>query len=202
MSCGSGHRARAAIAAAEAAPVRDETTDVNPAQQWIMSELEKARADLRALKARAAAMTEIVQSYNQNARVLDQQGILQQDLLRAKKVNEQNYLLYVQKREEARISDALDARRILNVAIAQPPTLPLLPKHSPFLYAAAGLFLASVVSVGLVAGVERLDNSFRTPDEVETYLQIPVLAAVPPTNMSAADLSSGSAVQALDSSSD
>jgi len=147
-------------------------------------------------------MSKIVQSYDQNARTLGQQSILERDLRRAQKVNEQNYLLYVQKREEARISDALDARRILNVAIAQPPTLPLLPKHSPLLYAVAGVFLASMISVGLVAGVEMLDNSFRTPNEVETYLQIPVLAAVPTTNMSTANLSSGSAVQALDSSSD
>ena len=189
--------ARAAIAAAEGAPVRDETTDVNPAQQWILGELEKARADLRTLTARAAAMTDIVRSYDQNARTLDQQGILQQDLLRAQKVNEQNYLLYVQKREEARISDALDAKRILNVAIAEPPTLPLLPKHSALLYAVAGLFLASVMSVGLVAGVERLDNSFRTPHEVESYLQIPVLTAVPATNMSTADLISVGSDQAL-----
>jgi len=193
---------RAAIAAAEAAPIRDETTDVNPAQQWILGELEKAKADLRTLKARAAAMTEIVRNYKEDARLLDEHSLLQQDLLRAQKVNEQNYLLYVQKREEARISDALDARHILNVSIAQPPTLPLLPKHSPLLYAVAGVFLASTVSVGLVAAVERLDNSFRTPDEVEGYLQIQVLGAVPATTMPATSRNSSNGSQALDSSSD
>jgi len=193
--------ARAAIAAAEANPMRDETTDVNPARQWIMDELEKARADLHTLKGRAAGMSKIVQSYDQNARTLGQQSILERDLRRAQKVSEQNYLLYVQKREEARISDALDARRILNVSIAQPPTLPLLPKHSPLLYVIAGVFLASVISVGLVTGVETLDNSFRTPYEVESYLQIPVLAAVPVTNMPRTNLTSVGGVDALTSSS-
>ena len=181
--------------------MRDETTDVNPARQWIMDELEKARADLHTLKGRAAGMSKIVQSYDQNARTLGQQSILERDLRRAQKVSEQNYLLYVQKREEARISDALDARRILNVSIAQPPTLPLLPKHSPLLYVIAGVFLASVISVGLVTGVETLDNSFRTPYEVESYLQIPVLAAVPVTNMPRTNLTSVGGVDALTSSS-
>jgi len=193
--------ARAAIAAAEANPMRDETTDVNPARQWIMDELEKARADLHTLKGRAAGMSKIVQSYDQNARTLGQQSILERDLRRAQKVSEQNYLLYVQKREEARISYALDARRILNVSIAQPPTLPLLPKHSPLLYVIAGVFLASIISVGLVTGVETLDNSFRTPYEVESYLQIPVLAAVPVTNMPGTNLRSARGVDALTSSS-
>jgi uncharacterized protein involved in exopolysaccharide biosynthesis len=189
--------AQAAIAAAEANPMRDETTDVNPAQQWVLVELEKAKSELRTLEGRATAMNKIVQSYDETARKLGEQSILERDLQRAQKVSEQNYLLYVQKREEARISDALDARRILNVSIAQPPTLPLLPKHSPLLYAVAGVFLAGVVSIGLVTGVEAMDNSFRTPYEVESYLQIPVLAAVPVTNLSAGN---PIVVDALDSS--
>ena len=64
------------------------------------------------------------------ARDLQQAAIVQQDLLRTAKTEEDNYLLYLRKQEEARINDALDARGILNVAIAEPATVPALPARS------------------------------------------------------------------------
>ncbi len=50
--------------------------------------------------------------------------LLSEDLQREVKAAEENYLLYLQKREEARIADALDKSHILNVAIAEPPNGP------------------------------------------------------------------------------
>ena len=44
-----------------------------------------------------------------------------------------NYLLYLSKREQERTSDALDEKRISNVAIAVPPVLPILPWVGPIL---------------------------------------------------------------------
>ena len=44
-------------------------------------------------------------------------SLSQQDLMRQVKANEGSYLLYVQKAEQERASDALDARRIVNVAV-------------------------------------------------------------------------------------
>ena len=58
----------------------------------------------------------------------------QQDLILAAKAEEDDSLLYLHKREEARIGDALDQRRILNVAIVEPPVAPALPVHSILLY--------------------------------------------------------------------
>jgi hypothetical protein len=46
--------------------------------------------------------------------------------------NEDSYLLYVSKREEERASDALDQKRIANVAIAVPPAIPTLPLQLVF----------------------------------------------------------------------
>ena len=51
----------------------------------------------------------------------------QDDLVRDVKTAEDNYLLYLRKREEARISDALDSKRIVNVSIAEAATVPALP---------------------------------------------------------------------------
>ena len=111
---------RATIAAEKDAPVRDETTDQNPTYEWVKAELAKARTELSGLKARAAANQAALAKYREGARSLQQAAIVQQDLLRTAKTEEDNYLLYLRKQEEARINDALDARGILNVAIAEP----------------------------------------------------------------------------------
>jgi hypothetical protein len=113
------------------------------------------------------------------AHKLEEQGILQGDLMRAQKADEANYLLYNKKREEARIADALDRTRILNVSIAQSPVIPSLPTRSFWVFGLVACLLGSAVSLGVVFALDYADQSFRTPTEVMSELRIPVLAAVP-----------------------
>jgi uncharacterized protein involved in exopolysaccharide biosynthesis len=170
---------RDAIANENKAPVRAESTDVNPTHQWANSELAKASAELSGLQARAAATERIVGLYQAATRDFDRKEIMYQDLKRTATAEEGNYLLYLRKREEARITDALDEQRILNVVIAEVPLAPALPLHSPWLYGLLGGMFAALLSVGLILGLEYLDTSFRTPREVEAILGVPVLAAIP-----------------------
>jgi uncharacterized protein involved in exopolysaccharide biosynthesis len=170
---------RDSIANEERKPLRAETTDRNPTYSWIDEELAKAKADDSALHARAAAIQTIVARYRANAHDLDQKQIQEQDLLRKVKTEEENYLLYLHKREEARMTDALDRTRILNVAIAEQPMTPALPSNSPWKVLLLGMVLATSVSVGMAFTLEYTNPSFRTPSEVFSELNIPVLAAVP-----------------------
>lgn len=170
---------RAALAKEESKPLSDVTTDQNPTYSWIDSELAKARAELSGYEARLKATQAVVNVLAASARRLDQQHIRYEDLARAQKVDEDNYLLYLKKREEARIADALDQTRILNVAIAQAPSVPVLPVRPPSVYGLLGVLLATVFSVGTVVMLDYMDQSFRTPLEVLTTLEIPVLASLP-----------------------
>jgi uncharacterized protein involved in exopolysaccharide biosynthesis len=170
---------RAAITAAETNPLSNEVTDRDPTYEWIRAELAKARSELKALEARATATTKTIAAYRENSRRLNQQGIAQQELLRSAKAYEENYLLYLRKREEARITDEMDKRGILNVAVAEEATAPSLPSSSPWLYAVSTFLLAILLSVGSALVADYLDPSFRTPDEVRAILRVPVLAAVP-----------------------
>jgi uncharacterized protein involved in exopolysaccharide biosynthesis len=171
--------ARAAIAREEKAPVHEETTDRNPTYQWLDGELAKARADLASFQGQAKATALIVRDYRSQALLLNQKDIEQQALLRSVKAGEANYLLYLNKREEARISDALDVQRITNVAIAEAPAVPALPVHSRWLYVLLGIPCALLVSVGSAFVADHFDASFRTPEEVAGFLNTAVLAAMP-----------------------
>ncbi|MGD0471269.1 MAG: Wzz/FepE/Etk N-terminal domain-containing protein [Terriglobales bacterium] len=171
--------AKAAIGAEENKPIRDETTDQNPDYQWVQAELTKALADLSGLKARAAAAAAVAAKYHEEAQQLGQNEIEQDNLLQAAKTQEANYLLYTQKREEARISDALDQRGILNVSLAEQPVVPALPKRSPLSIALLTLLLAGTFSLSTAFVLDFMDPTFRTPDELAGYLGTPVLAALP-----------------------
>jgi uncharacterized protein involved in exopolysaccharide biosynthesis len=177
--------AQAAIVAEEAKPLNEQTTDRNPTYAWINEELAKARADDTSLQAKAGAEQAIVASYEQRARDLAQKDLTQQDLLRTVKTDEENYLLYLHKQEQARMSEALDRTRILNVAVAEQPVAPSLPSNSPWALLSGGFFFALLFSLGAALAQQYLDPSFRTPEEVTAELQIPLLAAVPRADSSA-----------------
>ena len=60
--------AKASIVTEESRPIRAETTDRNPTYSWINEELAKAKADYSGLQARAAATQAIVSNYEAKAR--------------------------------------------------------------------------------------------------------------------------------------
>ena len=170
---------KSAIAGEVSKPIRDESSDQNPDYQWVQAELTKAQADLSGLKARAAAAATVAAKYHAQAQSLDQSMVTQQNLLQDAKTKEDNYLLYEHKREEARISNALDQGGILNVALAEQPVVPALPKRSPLSVALLTLLLAGTFSLSTAFVLDFMDPTFRTPDELAGYLGVPVLAALP-----------------------
>ena len=173
-------QAREALAQAEKDQLRGETTDLDRTRQWLDEELARARAELATLKARSAEIAKVVEAYRESARQIGSKEMEHQDLVRSAKTAEENYLLYLRKQEEARISDELDRKRIVNVAIAEAATVPAFPSSPRWqLNLILGLVLAFLVSLALAFVVDYMDPSFRTPDEVEGYLGLPVLAALP-----------------------
>ena len=170
---------RSAIEAAEKAPLRDETTDRDPTYEALRSELAKSKTELAATQARAVATSSLIRTYRTESQQLDRKELLHQDMVRAAKSDEENYMLYLRKAEEARISDALDRQRFSNVVVAEPATVPFTSQARWLLVMALGVILASLVSVILAFAVDRWDPSFRTPEEVESFLGSPVVAAFP-----------------------
>jgi uncharacterized protein involved in exopolysaccharide biosynthesis len=170
----------ATITKAENSPDREETTDRNPSYEWLRAELTKSNAELASLHARASETLSVIQQYRKQLGVIDVNGAQQENLTREVKEAEGNAILYKQKREEARIGDALDRQRIVNVAIAEAATVPALPARPHWaLTLLFGALLACLVSPGVAFAVDHFDPSLRTPDELRDVLQIPVLAALP-----------------------
>ncbi|CAN5524128.1 polysaccharide biosynthesis tyrosine autokinase [soil metagenome] len=63
------------------------------------------------------------------------------------------------------------------IEIAIPPDAPVSPRRLMTVFAA--LFLSTLFGMGLALFLEYLDDTIRTTEEVENYLQLPALAAIP-----------------------
>lgn len=170
---------KTAIAAQEKAPVKEETTNENPTFALVREELVKARAELASLKALSTSYTKVGAAYQSSAIERDQKQLEQQELLRNVKTAEQNYLLYLNKKEEARISDAFDQKRIVNVSIAQAASVPAFPSNPASLVLSIAAVLGCLMGLGAAFVHEQIDSSMGSPDQVEAYLNMPVLAAMP-----------------------
>ena len=77
------------------------------------------------------------------------------------------------------MSEALDRERILNVSIAEqasPAALPMIPLVLELLL---GIIVCVVLSGAIGFAADYFDSSLRTPQELQDYLGVPVLATLP-----------------------
>ncbi len=170
---------RASILGEEHSPLRDETTNQEPNHEWAKSELIKAQVELGTLEAHGQATRIQLSGYREIAQRLGGNAIRQGELLGELKAAEEKYLLYVNKREEARIEDALDQGGILNVTISEEPRVPALPARAAWVFGLIGIVLGGTLSTSAAFTSDYLNPGFRTPDEVVAALGIPVLASLP-----------------------
>jgi uncharacterized protein involved in exopolysaccharide biosynthesis len=154
-------QAQAVLDAAERAPVREQTVADNPTRQWLDTEVARARAEEAALGARVQALSASVGEYRARAQTLGLRDVEQQDLEREIKAAETKYLLYAQKREEARISDELDRTRIANVTVAEGPVIAVVPRRDPSLAFLPLLLIAALlISGGIAITADALTPAF------------------------------------------
>ena len=170
---------RQAIAAEALTPVRDESSDKDPNYEWARMELEKSEVQQEAMQAREATARQQIASLRAVAQERQSDSVTQQNLVRSAKLEEENYLLYQHKREEARIGDALDAQRILNVVLIEPPVAPALPIHSMLFYLLLTVGLGVMASLVVAFVAEYFDPTVRTPDEAQDLLDLPLLGWLP-----------------------
>jgi hypothetical protein len=120
------------------------------------------------------------QVYRQQVAQLENATRTHEVLTRQVQEAKDNYQLYARKQEEARIADALDEKKISNVAIAEPARAPILPaRPNRPLIIATGLILGLLLSAGSVVSLEFFRTTVNTPAELERLSGYPVLAALP-----------------------
>ena len=139
----------------------------------------KTEADLRAQEAKLASLGPQIARVDSELKNLDRQEKEFQNLKRETAINEANYQVYVQKYEEARISDDMNSKRMSNISIIQAAAVPTEPvKPKKLLNIALAIVLGAVSALGAAFFSEYLGHTFNTAQDVERRLGLPVLTSV------------------------
>ncbi len=97
-------------------------------------------------------------------------------MLQNVKAEKDQYQLYLDKLEQARMTHALNEGGILNVIVAQQPVTPALPVNSPLGVLTAMLFTGGLLSFGAAFLSDIFDPTVRNATELGEVLSAPLLA--------------------------
>lgn len=87
--------------------------------------------------------------------------------------------LYRKKGEEARITEAMKNQSLVNISIVERAVAPLDPENSKVLPILLGIIGGLGLAASMAVIVEYLNRRLRFEEEVEKYLELPVLAVIP-----------------------
>jgi uncharacterized protein involved in exopolysaccharide biosynthesis len=159
--------------------VGSENITINEVYRRILNELLQARVQLRALNEKKVALTRQVENYSAAAADKKRKGFEYDRLLREVNAKKENLDLYKKRAEEARISDAMDERKFSNAYILERANMPL-PRanRSALLLMSLTVVAAMGLAVGAAFGLEYLNKTLRTEDDIEEQIGLPVLATI------------------------
>ena len=133
--------------------------------------------EYRAAVRREALVRQAFQEQQQQANVVAGRAVQYNILKREVETNKQIYQGLLQRLKEAGVSAGLKASNVRVVDPAEPPRKPARP-NLPL-----NLAMAVVLGLGLGVGAaffqEYLDNSLKSPEDVERFLGLPSLALIP-----------------------
>jgi uncharacterized protein involved in exopolysaccharide biosynthesis len=163
--------------------VRSLREEIALAEADLKGEVEKVidlqETSLSALRAEEEALRSTVNMLYTEVKTLPEKELTVSKLQRAIDNHKSVYSMLMLKREEARVTQASD-RRMTNVSVISPATLPTKPvKPQKGLLLFVGCLIGIIGGFGLAFVLEYMDHSLRTSEDVEHYLNLPVLASVP-----------------------
>jgi uncharacterized protein involved in exopolysaccharide biosynthesis len=171
---------KASLKSAQQMTSQERSTDVNPVWQQITTSIAQNQAERQAIKARRDALGAQIKQLQSNLSNVEGSTVAFTTLRQKVVELENNYQLYTQKRDEAQMADAMDANKLLNVAVAQAPTFSITPfRPKPVLNLLLGSFTAVFLASFMVFFAEMGRATISTPRELDRLSRYPLLATVP-----------------------
>ncbi len=149
-------QARGLLAREEQSPPQERTTVLNDVHRRLTNELLTAQANLTTLREREQILARLASQYKAQVARFDTKSLERTDLERARAINEEAYLLYRKKAQEADIVNALNQERVVNFSLAEAPSAnhkPVSPK--PLINLAVLIVVGLMAAVAIVAFLER-----------------------------------------------
>jgi len=158
--------------------ISGETYAANPVYEARLTALLELEGKLRENRARKLAIEEELERTRRQLVSLKERALefqrLDQEVSRQRAAVD----LYVKRGQEAQIADAMDQRKLVNVAVVERPGLPLDRTDDRKVPLMLAIISGLAVSLGGAFGLEYLNRTLRFERDVERYLGLPVLGAV------------------------
>ena len=170
---------RKAIGEREPTVVGGTVIGTNRLKDALVQQLLQKRASLDAAVAKRRALAQERKSYQARLDILKDRsfdlGRLRGDFDLAR----DTYLMYEKKAEEARVSRAMDEEKIVNASVVQEAMQPILPQPRGLLTIAAMSGVGGLVlGVAVAFLLEFFNLTVKDEQDVERFLQVPVLATI------------------------
>ena len=153
--------------------------------------LQGNNLDLTGLNSYARVLRKDISEIEIKSLLLSEKQVEYDRLMRELKQHEKNYLLYLNKTEEARIEEQQDTSRASNVIVtswARVPSVPIFPRK--FLMAFLSLVIGSFVGIAGAFAAYYMDHTVKTPEDIIRTCRLPVLTFI--TDQAQAALGSNS----------
>jgi uncharacterized protein involved in exopolysaccharide biosynthesis len=158
--------------------VVSETFAANPVFEARLAALLELEAQLRENRALKIALEEDLTRERRRLVTLKQRALefdhLDQEVQRQRAAVD----LYSKRGDEAALENAMDQRKLVNVAVVERPALPLEQTTDQRIPLVLAIVSGLVVALGGAFGVEYLNRTLRFERDVERYLGLPVLGSV------------------------
>jgi uncharacterized protein involved in exopolysaccharide biosynthesis len=155
------------------------STDVNPSWEIQDQAVFADRAHLQAAKARSAEIDGQVKLLEQQLKATESATLTYASLQQKVSQLEANYQLYMQKRDAARISEAMNEQGLINIGVAQSPTFSMSAvRPRPLIDSILGVFTAMLMAWFAVYLAESARRTITSQAELESASRYPVLATV------------------------
>ena len=168
---------RKAMAEATTHPAGESSTDINPVWQQLSVAVANSGGEISGLDGQRLTLKSQVAAAQGRLNELEQATSAYGALRRKVQQSQADYTLYAQRRDEARISEALDREKLFNVGVLQTPLAspdPVRPK--PMLYAAVGFVFSGLLGIALALYADLSGGQVHSPAQLEALTGMRTLA--------------------------
>ena len=158
--------------------VANELIRINPLRENLLRELLEKESRLREMRARQAVLEEEERELGGRLLQLRKDAMEHERLQQEVKARRESYQLYLKRAQEARISQAMDKQRLVNVQVVQRPALPLPRADANQVTLSLSLIAGLLVGIAGAFGREYMSRSLRSEYDVQRHLGLPLLASI------------------------
>lgn len=169
-----------ALSDAEQSTSKETASDVNPVWQTVTASIIQNDSERKALRAKEAALKSQIAGLQSNLSGIEASTVAFTTLRQKVADLQNNYQLYTQKYDQAAIADAMNANRLLNVAVQESPTYSVIPfRPKPAMDVLLGGFTAIFLACFMIFFAEVGRETIANAGELESVAMFPVFATVP-----------------------